>query len=207
MDISKELLAEDIFEYRVKYFTAKFDFKNENADADKIIPSERLFTTLFTIIENYARHARFKDYSDNYKDDMKENAQDVILTRATRYDKFTGGSPLAYITTIVHNVFIAELNRRKLEMTAIEAMKNKTDEMKEYPKEKDYIKPAPKEWSGTDKRAYSKFQRSMMARGVELHQFSDGEMIKAFNAHREILGKCYHDPKIREELTSELNGQ
>ena len=204
MDIDKELLAEDIFEYRLMYFAAKFDFYNEKADADTIVPSERLFTTLFTMIENYAKHPSFSGYSDNWKDDMKENAQDVIMTRAIRYDKFTGKSAFAYITMIVHNVFIAEINRRKLEMIVFDDLANGVDDMKEFNTNENKPKKAPAEWECQERADYKQFQKSMKERGVELDMFDDNEMIAAYNAHKDIVNKAGSDAKIRELLTSKL---
>ena len=205
MDINKTELASDIFKYRLAYFTAKFDFKNVLAIAEKVKPPERLFITLYTMIENYAKHASFSGYSDDWKWDMKENAQDVILTKAIRYDKFTGKSPFAYITMIIHNVFIAELNRRKLEMKVFDDIKHGVDDMKEYPDEKNYIKPAPQEWDLEKRMEYSKFQHSMNERGVELRLFTDEECMKAFIAHKDIVNKCHSDEEIKKRLTSELN--
>ena len=207
MDISKELLAEDIFEYRKAYFTAKFDFRNRNANADKIVAPERLFTSLFTMIENYAKHPSFVMYSDNWKDDMKENAQDIIMVRAIRYDKFTGKSPFAYITMIIHNIFIAEINRRKLEMTAFEAISRGEEGKVITKKERNHnFKSAPEKFTISDKQAYRQFQYAMVDRGVELKAFTDKEMELAFIAHKEIVEKCGNDDEIRERLTSELNG-
>ena len=207
MDISKEELANDIYEYRVKYFTELFDFYNKTANADKVKAPPRLWTTLFTMIENYAKHPSFNGYSDDWKNDMRENAQDVIMLRATRYDKFTGKSPFAYITMIIHNVFIAEINRRKVEMKAFEDIKNGVDGIKERTPNTNLIRKGPAKWSVDEKLKYKKFQVSIKARGVELDMFSDDELIAAYNAHKDIMNNAADDAKIRELLTSKLEAE
>ena len=207
MDINKEELANDIYEYRVKFFTAKFDFYNKLADADKVKAPPRLWTTLFTMIENYARHPSFSGYSDDWKNDMRENAQDCIMTRAIRYDKFTEKSPFAYITMIIHNVFIAEINRRKLEMKVFNDLANGVGEMKAPAPNDNYIRKGPAKWDAEEKANYKKFQVSMKERGVELDMFADKEMLAAYNAHKDIVNNASDDAKIRELLTSKINGE
>ena len=96
---------------RKHYIDNKEFFKKICEYHETKVISDELWMMFFKLAENYANLSSFRGYS--YIDDMKMEAMMRCIRYINSFDHLNKNNPFSYFTTVVHNSFIAYLNKEK----------------------------------------------------------------------------------------------
>lgn len=83
-------------------------------EANKSMPTY-IAESIMLLPERYCNSPNWIRYTDLWKDEFKTEAIVVLTRGACKYDYQKYSNPLAYLTTVMHNGFLAALRRLKKE--------------------------------------------------------------------------------------------